>query len=143
MTLYETPVATGQIASCGHEHCQNMFPPAVHGRAVKRFCSDPHRTQTYALAHPRWPNRPEPIRDPGKLIHLKPSALAVLGRLLQGPATTHDLLNIEYLDRHGNMRRGMVDYRSRISECRRVGYNIVSARLTESSSVYTLIPKES
>jgi hypothetical protein len=146
----ETAVATtqeppqGEKVPCANPECQNTLEPVTRGGFQKKACSDACRAAAYAAAHPRWPVRPRIPREPGKVIHLKPSAMAVLGRLLQGPATTHELMNLHWIDPRGREHFGMLDFRSRLSELRRANYNIpFGRRLREGSSVFVLIQEES
>ena len=74
-------------------------------------------------------------------LELERSTVAVLRRLQEGPATTGDLMRLEWVDRHGNLKRCMSRYGARIDELRRAGHNIPDAtKLSDGSSLYVLIP---
>ena len=59
---------------------------------------------------------------------MKPSTARVLERLKEGPATTHDLLQL-----------GMSRYGARLGELRRLGYKIKTKILREGSALYVLV----
>jgi hypothetical protein len=109
---------------CGAPGCARPLT----GRQT-RYCSASCRFAAWDREHPRVSPRqrrldltpaPQPIRALGEpplskaeRARLKPSALAILGRLQQGPATNVELLAI------GGFRYG-----GRIHELRGVGHNI-------------------
>jgi hypothetical protein len=71
----------------------------------------------------------------------KPATLAVLRLLQRGPATTHDLMTLEYVDQHENFVSGCLRFGARILELRSVGYWITCEKLSDRSALYTLVGK--
>lgn len=72
----------------------------------------------------------------------KPATLAVLRLLQRGPATTHDLMSIEYLDEKGALVRGCGRFGARLYELRSVGWVIDVSRADDHGSMYVLVGRK-
>ena len=106
---------------------QGCDRPARSGRSWGRFCSSACRASAWNAAHPRQKTldltpQPMAIRPLSSGVpesdktRLKPSAVAILARLQQGPATALDLARCG-----GGLRYG-----ARLLELRQVGHAILA-----------------